>query len=299
MIKKKIPVLLLLLIAGNAFSADISTGLLAYWSFDDCTAADVTGNGYDGSISGGVQCVDGIAGTQGMNFHADNDHISAIADASFSSKQITLSAWIKPTGPGTYNPRIVAVGPSGTPAQYYSIILQGTQARRHPWLFSGASNGSLVGTNYIANKSGWHHLAAVIDGATATIYFNGRLDKATKNFPLLKTFSTGLIQIGYSDNPTPQGISTDQFVGVIDEVRIYNRALTAVEIRALNYQGHPPSIKGSVGWGTAHTITCENLTQNTEVVIPSTEAFSWDCEKAGLPAQSGDTVEVKIRGTKY
>lgn len=300
MLKKKMLILLIGSLAGNVASADtLNDGVVAYWNFDHCSAADISNNAYDGTISGAVECVDGVAGTRGMSFHVDNDHISAIANAGLSSKQITLSAWINPTGGGTYNPRIIAVGPSGTPSQYYSIILQGTQSKRHAWLHSGATGGSLIGAGYITDNSGWHHVAATIDGLTAKLYVDGKLDVETKKYPALKTFSTGLIQIGYSDNPIGQNDFTDQFVGGIDEVRIYNRALTAAEIRALNYQGHPPTIKGGVGWGTAHTITCQNVTQNTTVVIPSTEALAWDCEKAGLSVQSGDTVKVTITGKKY
>ena len=294
MFKKSILVLLGILLASKIVSADINDGLLAYWNFDDCSATDASGNGHDGNISGSVECVDGISGTKGMNFHVDNDHISAVADASFSSKQITLSAWINPTGGGTWNPRVVAVGPSKSSDQFYSIILQGTKTKRHVWLFSdGNSRGVLLSAKYISNNSGWHHVAGTIDGSTARLYVDGRLDSVTKKYPSLKSFNSGLIQIGYSDR------LTDQFVGGIDEVRIYNRALTAGEIRSLNYQGHPPTIKGSVGWGTAHTVTCQNITKNIEVTIPSTELLGWDCEKAGLPVQSGDAVEVRIKGTKY
>lgn len=273
--------------------ADIHDGLLAYWSFDDCTATDVTGNGYDGKISGSVACVNGISGGKSIRFHAGNDHISAIADAHFSSKQITLSAWINPTGPGTDNPRIIGVGPAQSSHQYYSIILEGTKNKRHAWLYCSASDKNIAGINFIANNSGWHHVAATINGKTQRLYVDGKLDMLIGNNALLPIFDRALIQIGYSDK------LTDQFVGSIDEVRIYNRPLTSSEIHTLYYQGHYPTIKGSVAWGTSHTVACQNITLDTMVTISETISSAWDCEQAGLVVQSGDKVKVTIEGTKY
>jgi len=46
-------------------------------------------------------------------------------------------------------------------------------------------------------------------------------------------------------------------------------------------------------------VTCQNTTQNATATIPKTKASAWDCEKAGLPAKSGDKIKVTIEGTKY
>jgi len=58
-------------------------------------------------------------------------------------------------------------------------------------------------------------------------------------------------------------------------------------------------IEGTAQWGTAHTVTCQNVTRNKTVVIPKTKASAWNCEKAGLAVKSGEKVKVTIEGTKY
>jgi hypothetical protein len=86
---------------------------------------------------------------------------------------------------------------------------------------------------------------------------------------------------------------------MIDDVRIYNRVLAASEIQTLYYQVKPPTIQGTAPWAKPHIVTCQNTTQNKTVTIPSTKASTWNCEKAGLPAKSGDKIKVTIEGTKY
>ena len=51
--------LLAALCAGAPAQASLNTGLVGYWSFDDCTAKDNSGHGYNGSINGTASCVDG------------------------------------------------------------------------------------------------------------------------------------------------------------------------------------------------------------------------------------------------
>jgi len=80
----------------------------------------------------------------------------------------------------------------------------------------------------------WHHLAATLTGNTAKFYINGILKQtftayvATSNLPLI---------IG------ARSIYADYFTGLIDEVRVYNRALSAEEIKAHYWYGIIPSLR--------------------------------------------------------
>jgi PKD repeat protein len=160
------------------------------------------------------------------DFDGENDRISTPVGDRFSTTPATLSAWINIQGPGTYNPRIVAVGPEGSYAQYYALLLQGTSDSRRLWfIYDGQS---IYGQTLLSDNDGWHHVACTYDGATAKIYIDGQLDVET---PLVRTpagFSDAILQIGYSDN------EGDFFDGAIDDVRIYNRALSASEIMQLH-----------------------------------------------------------------
>jgi hypothetical protein len=84
----------------------------------------------------------------------------------------------------------------------------------------------------LSDNNGWHHVALAYDGSHVTFYVDGVADPSlSANQSSLASFTNAVLNIGYSDN------GLDRFVGDIDEVRIYNRALSASEISALyNFQ---------------------------------------------------------------
>lgn len=66
MLKMRVVGLLGLLAISGMARADLNDGLVAYYSFDDCTARDVSGNGMDGSIKNNVSCTQGIQGSKAI-----------------------------------------------------------------------------------------------------------------------------------------------------------------------------------------------------------------------------------------
>ena len=67
MLKMRVVGLLGLLAISGMARADLNDGLVAYYSFDDCTARDVSGNGMDGSIKNNVSCTQGIQGSKAIH----------------------------------------------------------------------------------------------------------------------------------------------------------------------------------------------------------------------------------------
>lgn len=160
------------------------------------------------------------------DFNGKNDRISTQVGDRFSTKEVTLSAWVNIQGPGTYNPRILGVGPKGTYAQHYALLLEGTSNSRRLWFLYDGQN--IYSQTLLLDNDGWHHLACTYDGAAAKIYIDGQLDVETPMTRTPAAFSDAVLQIGYSDN------GKDFFNGAIDDLRIYNRALSASEIMQLN-----------------------------------------------------------------
>jgi hypothetical protein len=129
---------------------------------------------------------------------------------------MTLEAWVNPTSPlgvwqdviykGNDNYYLEANSPNGEPA---------TRA---------TSGGSLFGLAGLTTNT-WTHLAGTYDGTTLRLYING--------VQVSNRAQTGSIAV--STNPLQIGGDTlygQHFQGRIDEVRIYNRALTATEIQS-------------------------------------------------------------------
>src|SRR5438128_2510813 len=143
---------------------------------------------------------------------------------------MTLEAWVYPT-----------VAPTGWRAvidknvDRYYLMASSDQGNRPviggTW---AAGNQNTVGPSVLAVNT-WTHLAATFDGATVRLYVNGaQVASQVQTTPLKPT--TGTLQIG-ADSYTGEN-----FVGQIDEVRIYNRALSQAEIQAdmITPVGAPP-----------------------------------------------------------
>jgi hypothetical protein len=195
--------------------------LVAAYSFDAQTGPTVTddaGRSLTGTISGAAWTASGRFGGA-LQFDGVDDWMT-VADSSWLDvgREITLEAWVYPTAAGgSRNVLIKEAAESYTYALYADGLI-------------GPSAGATTGSNASATTptalalDTWSHLAATYDGATLRLFVNG---DAVASTPV-----TGLIAI--SSEPLRIGGNRswgEHFAGVIDEVRIYNRALSLDEIR--------------------------------------------------------------------
>lgn len=205
-----------------------TSGLAAYWSMDEgsgSTAADSSGNGNNGTLSGPVW----TAGNRGgaLSFDGTNDYVNAGNPAGLKlTGAMTLSAWIKiDTVSG--NGRIISKqGYTGSRGWSLNVEASGVGA------FQIASNSSslvTVNTSAALPTGQWVHLAGVYEPGTALrIYVNGVLSNSNSvSVPAAQYNSNLNVWIGARPS------SECYFDGDIDEVRVYNRALSDSEIAAL------------------------------------------------------------------
>jgi hypothetical protein len=282
----------------TAALADIKTGLVAYYKFNG-NANDSSGYKNHGTASSEIELTSDKFGKLDSAYQFDGlqDIIEIPNSPSLSFASITVSAWIKPVetpNKSRIYSRIVDKylfnQKGGFNLVYYEpdsrvfFEFWGTDGQRHN-IFTDSQVE--VGT--------WHHVAASYDGITLKIFFDGVPENQLSNIniPINKTSRYLSFGNGYD------GFSWWPFSGSIDEVRIYNRAVTSKEIQTIYYSYNPPTIQGTAPWGKAHTVTCKNLTKKTSRKLAATTAFNWDCEAVGLSVKSGDEVEVTIDGTKY
>ena len=200
----------------------LTNGLVAYYPFNG-NANDASGNGNNG-IAVGVSPASDRFGNAGSCYQfagvASSQSCVQIPNASAVqfTADFTVSVWIKFTdGSGTENPRVISTAG-------YEVATAGTSGNR-PVAFNPA--GINLQSNPISAGI-WNHIVAVKAGNSASIYINGTLSgSATIGQPL--DYSRGFIpRIGGND-----GIDFDAFGGLIDDVRFYNRALSAQEISTL------------------------------------------------------------------
>ena len=205
---------------------DLNYGLVAYYPFNG-NANDESGNGHNGTVNGATLAEDRF-GNPDSAYHFDGSSSGIYCNVGneMSLSYVTLAAWINIEGPGDNNPRIVAVNQNGTSSGYYALLMAGTDSPRS--LSFLAEPDLYYSSSTLSNNNGWHHVALTYNGSHVTFYVDGVADQAlSAKHSSLESFTNAVLNIGYSDN------GLDHFNGDIDEVRIYNRALSASEILAL------------------------------------------------------------------
>jgi hypothetical protein len=139
------------------------------------------------------------------------------------TKGMTLEAWVYPTARLTGSRTVLMKERSRGPA--YSLSANSNLGRPSTTVHTGERDRHLSAGPQLPLRT-WTHLAATYDGSTQRLYMNGEL-VGTRPQAGEITVSGGRLRIGGNS------ISDDEhFTGYIDEVRVYNRALTQAEIAA-------------------------------------------------------------------
>ncbi len=261
----------MLLVLGICTDAVLAE-LIGYWPFDEgkgTEAADITGNGNDGTFNGDVEWVAGYIGS-GVYFDTAGERIVVgPIDPTAGTDAMTLAAWINWEGQG------------------HSIEHQGIIGKRLGWTTTGdtikwfweatPANALLFRADYSGGGTGlwwgntllepyaneWIHVALTWDNGTAVQYING------------EEVSTGNVTFRESANETPVTIgcvdstNNETFVGTIDEVRIYNHALTPAEIQTIMLGIFPTAFGPDPADGSIHEDTWATISWK-----PGTSAVS-------------------------
>jgi len=226
--------------------SSLSDGLTGHWTFDgkDMTqnVADISGNGYNGYLTGFTSTTTTIGKVgQALQFDGVDDYVNTntIVTNFFSADTGTISAWLRPTAAaldkttGLIYSAPPVVSSSAVVASFGIVQANNTDlGQDRIWAFNYVSSPDIVGATY--NVGEWIHITWLHSGGTLSIYKNGEFVDSiasgdTVNF-------SGILQIGTNWSVVPGWWNGD-----IDEVRTYNRALSANEIKQLY-----DSTKGSV-----------------------------------------------------
>jgi hypothetical protein len=220
--------------------------LLAYYSFNDANnlLRDDSGRGFTlAPVNGAVASTAGRVGAGALR--TNGVRLRAVVNSSFSTTAMTLSAFVRPSGPGNWNPRLLAVGYPGQSAHYYGIFLDGlTTSRRFAFLANPQISQQQNSTGRLDNNT-WYHIAATFENGTLRLYRDGQLDSTVNTGRALGSFASAMLMVAGSDN------GLDLFQGDLDELRVYNRALTASEITTLSQGGTVGTATGGVSTAAA------------------------------------------------
>ena len=206
-----------------------SLGLVAAYGFNEgtgTTLADQTGTGHTGTIAGATWTAQGKFGSA-LTFDGVNDWVTVndANDLDFTTG-MTVEAWVYPTasGGGSWRNVVIKERPGG---EVYNLYANADTNAPVMYVVRAAEPSQALDARGVASLTlnTWTHLAATYDGTTLRLYVNGSLvgSRAVAN-PLLT--STGVLRFGGNS------VWGEFFAGRIDEVRLYNRALTVAEIQA-------------------------------------------------------------------
>jgi hypothetical protein len=205
--------------------------MIAWWKFDKAQGPNVidsSGNGLHGTLIGEARVINDAEKGKVLSLDGDSGYVDCGKHPLFDIvNEITVMAWIKPNRFDHWNwwQAIVTKGDSSWRIQRYhasdvlefgctGLSVQGNQ-------FS-----QLVGTVSV-NDGRWHHVAAVYDCTSVYLYVDGVRDSSE--------CASGSIAI--NDEPVYIGGNSQAlrtWTGLIDDVRIYNYALSKAEVKAIS-----------------------------------------------------------------
>jgi hypothetical protein len=219
-------------LGGTEVAADMETplqtpkaGPVAAWSFDEgegTTAEDLTGDGHTATIEG-AEWVRGRYG-DGLNFDSESDVLRVADSPEFDlTEEFTLEVWVRPEYEfETWAPILSKKGDDPS-EQLWWLYMAGNKYNR-PWAGVEQAPGfeqSVEAPEPIPSET-WTHLALTWDGSVTSLYVDGRPVASAYTDP--PRVGGGELEIG-----ADTGLG-DWFEGRIDEVRIYDRSLSAAEV---------------------------------------------------------------------
>jgi hypothetical protein len=210
-----------------AVVGEASADLVGYWKFDEGSgdiAVDVSGYGNDGTISGATWTTGKFG--PGLNFDGIDDDVDCGNDESLNiTGEITIAIWIKPSvaGEGGSNVGPVCKAEAGIDPWSWQLRYNAPGGGNYMgFQFNGDPEGSTwVSVQQDLLPGEWYHIAGIFDGANIICYLDGV--ETERNTISGIRGGSGRFFIG-------QDGWDNIFNGVVDELRIYNHALSAVEL---------------------------------------------------------------------
>ena len=225
-----------------------ASGLVGYWKFDNAsgtTATDNSGNGNNGALVGdatwGIGYLNGGLSLDGQSGYV---RVPSTPNLEQVSNAVTICAWINFGTNITYTAgdmqdvvrKVISESTNLPPYSAYDLVIQSFGNRilevrmgvtRASDLTRGTSGWSKAHT-----YGYWYHLAGVYDGSTVQIYVNGVLESST-------SFSGTLLQTSQPLCIGRYGTVGEAMNGIVDDLHLYNRALSATEIETLFNANRP------------------------------------------------------------
>lgn len=230
--KKILFIITILLVCRTSFADLKDSSLLMFLKFEDSngttTCYDSSGNNKFGTMTGGIRTLGTSTSASvkfggGIKLNGTSDFVGIPGGKVITSGDFTIIAWVYPLAT-TSSIKVIATQGSSTTGVTIYIGTTGNSK----FLFSVDSSVGSVTANSAFNLNTWYHVAAVYKASAtpkSTLYISGVLQSG--GYSNSAVYGANTTTIGRS----PDGNSTTYLKAIVDECKIFNRALTQSEIR--------------------------------------------------------------------
>jgi len=235
--------------------------IIALWTFDqgdkNSDAIDVSGNGHNGTFDLGATRINS---NFGLGAHLDGKKGQVVTienrDELNVTKELSIVTWVKWNKDGVVHgeprqwPMIVSKIPINAAYLLFLDTGDGGNPNKPSIAFRMKGPGTVYSKVTVEDET-WYHAAGTYDGKAVKIYIDGELsNELGATAPIATT--NDVLTIGANKNGT-----SNRFDGIIDEVGIYNRGLTADEVEETMKGFSPIMSKGkiAIAWGKLKRVT--------------------------------------------
>lgn len=226
-------------------------GLVGYWMLNEGSGSvvkDSSDSGNDGTLNGDPEWSDGYY-EGALEFDGIEDEVSVPYSASLNPEEFTACLWANVASGSSGHRAAISCRddtPVGTTRGYIIYAEPGNTWQFWIGIGAGGAWNNLQGPAVTLDE--WTHLAAVYSDGEQQFYVDGELAGESAGELNINTAQVLLIGAGANEGASHNFL----FVGKLDDVRVYNRALTENEIvQAMSGEGAAVSTSGKIAatWG--------------------------------------------------
>ena len=217
------------LVKAKKFAASLENGLavnqVGKWSFEEVTGgitSDTSGYANNGTVNGATPLACGLGFGGCLDFDG-TDEVQISDNAIFDVGKVTLALWVYPRNTGVTQVLIIRDdNDSAGGCANYSMRFLTTGKISYTDCLDRAQSSTVLQNNR------WYHAVVTFDGTNSRVYING----------ILESTDGGLVIPNVTSHISIGGwLGIQEFDGLIDEVQIYNQALTLSQIHQLYASG--------------------------------------------------------------
>jgi len=217
----------------------VTNGLAAQYSFNSANATDDIGS-IDGSVHGATLTADRFGNVNKAYSFSGGSYIALPDAPALKSATSTVSLWVKINGyePSTMSLNGIYCVINSTTASYFGTMFLGVYTSgKYFTVTQNNPSQNVYASSLLSNSGAWQHYAVSTDADSTKMYIDGvKQWSQHKNFA--STFTSDSVYIGKSGNTTHTGALN----GLVDDIRVYNRVLSKLEVDSLFNEIDPMAV---------------------------------------------------------